>query len=195
MKTLKLITISLFAIVFATACSKSKDGSVATAAVTFYKSNGLCYDAKTNAQVAATNCSAVAYYLQNNTCYASTNHAVSDMTNCHTLVGQYYYVGNNCYDKVARSYCAQSFCQGTGTGTERYKWMNTTTCVDTHMNNMVVNSSYCLNPNGNGNRCVESNRYLYYTRGQWYTMNCATYDCGGLSLWDQRTNSQVNCAY
>lgn len=196
MNTFKLITISVFAVVFTAACSKSKEGSAATAPVTYYKSNGSCYDAKTNAKVAETNCSNVSYYLQNNTCYTAA-HSYIDISNCHALVGQYYYVGTSCYDKTVRNWVTPTYCT-TSSGTTRYQWQNGSTCIDTHMNNTPVHSSYCLNPGGTGGeQCVESNRYLYFDtyRGQWYSMNCSVSNCAGLSLWDQRAGKQVTCAY
>lgn len=196
MKTLKLISISLCAMILTVACSKSKDGTVATAAVTYYQSNGVCYDAKTNAQVASTNCNGLTYYMAGNNCYAQANHSITDMANCHALVGQYYYSNGSCYDKVARNYCAQSYCtNGAGASTGRYQWRNNY-CIDTQTGYQAPNTSYCLNSGGNGQNCVESNRYLWRnSQGYGVPINCAVENCRGQTLWDQATNNYVNCAY
>ncbi len=195
MKLIKLIAISICAVVAVTACSKKKDGSVATAAVTYYSSNGICYDARTNLQTSTTNCNTLAYHFYNNGCYRVSDRIAVDMSNCNTTVGQYYYRNGSCFDKNANANCAQSYCTTTGSTVGRYKWENGYICVDTQNYNQRVSESYCLNAGGTNQQCVESNRYLSvdaYNVG--YPVNCAVTNCRGQRLWDLSTLRYVDCA-
>lgn len=199
MKTIKILVMSICAVMASVACSKknSGGGTVATPAVTYYLSNNVCYDAKTNQSVATTNCNTIAYYFSGNSCYATATRAVTDMANCNALVGQYYINNNSCWDKTANTYTNSTNCysSGGGTSTGRYVWRNNI-CIDTQTGWSTSNISLCTNSGGtNGDaQCLQPNRYLFVDRfGFGYPADCTRTNCRGQMLYDQQTRTYVNC--
>jgi hypothetical protein len=199
MKTIKILVISICAVLASVACSKRNGGGSGTAtapAVTYYLSNGVCYDAKTNQSVATTNCNTLAYYFNSNSCYATATRAVADMANCHALVGQYYINNNSCWDKTANTYTNNANCSSNGgTTTNRYVWRNNI-CIDTQTGWSTPNISLCSNTGGtNGDaQCLQPGRYLYVDRnGYGYPVDCRSTNCRGQMLWDQQTRTYVTC--
>lgn len=199
MRTLKLIITSICAVVATVACSKGSKGGGATApAVTYYLSNNVCYDARTNQSVSSNNCSTLAYYFNGNTCYASANRSAVDMANCQALVGQYYLINNSCWDKNTNNYASNTNACYTnnGTGNGQYQWRNNV-CVDVNTGWTAPNSSYCGNNNGYNNNdphCLQQGRYIYTDYyGQTLTADCTRYNCRGAMLFDNQTRTWVTC--
>ncbi len=184
-KFIKLVFLSLLAIL-QTSCSKDSNSSSTAnvAAVSYTMNNGYCYS-NTGQQVATSYCSSTnnGYYLSNGYCYSSTTGQTVNNSYCSSTNG--YYMSNGyCYSSSGQA-VSTSYCNSTTTG---YTW-NNGYCYSTSTG-QTVNNSYCSNSTGSSQQCV--GYYYYYNNSGYTTVYCNGADCRGYTLLNQQ-GTQVSC--
>lgn len=194
MKSLKVIVLSCVALVLATGCSKKKSGGSAApvAVVSYYMSNNICFDAKTNEQVASTNCANLAYYFNGTQCVDQTTKQAVEISKCHSLVGQYYYMNNTCWDKNTNTSTAYTNCNTNSNAGScgSYTWRNNI-CIDTRTG-WVASSQNCLSCANSGNQCIGNYIYVDYY-GYSYSVTCNGSNCRGQGLYEANSGRYVVC--
>lgn len=217
----KTILILAFAVLAVSACGKKGKGSGTTAAtVSYYQSDGACYETKSNKEVDLDKCNSVTYYMEYGSCYKKSNDDyVEDFNLCTKSLGEYFYQNGYCTDKDSNDEVSSNLCESTTTTTYGYdsngycidkktkKRVSDTKCEDDDdryfMNGPIcydrytewaVDISKCQGSNDD-NVCrgeyVKVDSYGYFAG--YITCNSSGSNCRGQTLWNPRSGYYESC--